>query len=42
MCVCVCMQVGKRIVDMAGSNSDFPNMWNIRLNGLRKSITENK
>lgn len=34
--------VAKRLVDIAGNSSDMPNIWNLRMNGCKKSITENK
>ena len=35
-------QLARKLIDLANQSSDFPNFWNIRLHGERKSITENR
>ncbi|GMH33627.1 hypothetical protein BSKO_01461 [Bryopsis sp. KO-2023] len=34
-------EVTKKLVHLAASDTDLPNMWNIRLNGRKRHITEN-
>ena len=35
-------QLARKLIDLANQSNDFPNFWNIRLHGERKSITENR